>query len=98
MVGDIGTMKASYWVSWPLSEDEIDEEGDWRVRLVVMAVRPEVWVVSALALWDVTSFGVVGQMTPRATRPRVTPPLTTSLHRPHLCTTNTSNTAAGRVT
>ena len=46
--------------------------------------------------WDVTSFGVVGQMTPRATRPRVTPPLTTSLHRTHLCTPNTNNTAAGR--
>ena len=42
------------------------------------------WVVSALALCDATSLGggVATYMTPRATRSRVTPPLTTNLHGP----------------
>ena len=41
------------------------------------------------------SFGVVTQMAPHVTRPRVTPPLTTSLPRFIMCSTKTSHTSAG---
>ena len=55
------------------------------------------WVGFCACAWDVMSFSAVTPMTPRATRPRVTPPLTTSLPRFIMCSTKTSHTA-GRVT
>ena len=55
------------------------------------------WVGFCACAWDVMSYGLATPMTPRATRPRATPPLTTSLPRFIMCSTKTSHTA-GRAT
>ena len=52
------------------------------------------WVGFCACAWDVMFFGVVTPMTPRVTRPRVTPPLTISFNRRNCAHCGTLETLA----
>ena len=65
------------WLCWLVSPPN---RRDAFLPVAVPLPGPALGCFCACA-WDVSSFGIVTPMTPRATRPRVTPPLTTSLPR-----------------
>ena len=83
---------------WLVSPPRWREASPWASLPVAVPVfGPALLCCFCACTRDAMSFGGVVPMPPRATRPRVTPPLTSNLHRQLVCPPNPTNTA-GRVT